>query len=225
MRALAQDMLDVMYEAEGCGLAGPQVGEMRQIVVIDVDYSGHSKRNPYVLINPKVIKADGDPHDFQEGCLSFPGISVNVTRRPRHRPGQNLDGDLMQYEAEGNLMAVCLQHEIDHLHGVTMVDHLTPSERTRALRDSRTPWPPAPARARPRWRTSRLTRGQSLCQLLRTNRATPGEGRGACASFSWARRTLPWRPFLPWPPSMRWRSSSRARMPSVAAEASFCPRR
>ena len=81
VRALAQEMLDVMYEADGCGLAGPQVGEMRQIVVIDVDYSGHSKRNPYVLINPKVIKADGDPRDFQEGCLSFPGISVNVTRR------------------------------------------------------------------------------------------------------------------------------------------------
>ena len=76
VRALAQEMLDVMYEADGCGLAGPQVGEMRQIVVIDVDYGGHSKRNPYVLINPKVIKADGDPRDFQEGCLSFPGISV-----------------------------------------------------------------------------------------------------------------------------------------------------
>lgn len=136
VRALAQDMLDVMYEADGCGLAGPQVGEMRQIVVIDVDYSGHSRRNPYVLINPKVIKADGDPRDFQEGCLSFPGISVNVTR-PSHVivQARNLDGDLMQYEAEGNLMAVCLQHEIDHLHGVTMVDHLTPSERTRALRD------------------------------------------------------------------------------------------
>ena len=102
VRALAQNML--MYEAEGCGLAGPQVGEMRQIVVIDVDYSCHSKRNPYVLINPKVIKADGDPRDFQEGCLSFPGISVNVTR-PSHVivQARNLDGDLMQYEAEGNL--------------------------------------------------------------------------------------------------------------------------
>lgn len=135
VRALAQDMLDVMYEADGCGLAGPQVGEMRQIVVIDVDYSGHSKRNPYVLINPKVIKADGDPRDFQEGCLSFPGISVNVTR-PSHVivQARNLDGDLMQYEAEGNLMAVCLQHEIDHLHGITMFERLDPADRLKAVR-------------------------------------------------------------------------------------------
>ena len=136
VRALAQDMLDVMYEADGCGLAGPQVGEMRQIVVIDVDYSGHSKRNPYVLINPKVIKADGDPRDFQEGCLSFPGISVNVTR-PSHVivQARNLDGDLMQYEAEGNLMAVCLQHEIDHLHGNTMFERLKPMQRLKAVKE------------------------------------------------------------------------------------------
>ena len=136
VRALAQEMLDVMYEADGCGLAGPQVGEMRQIVVIDVDYNGHSKRNPYVLINPKVIKADGDPRDFQEGCLSFPGISVNVTR-PSHVivQARNLDGDLMQYEAEGNLLAVCLQHEIDHLDGVTMVDHLPPLKRAQKLQE------------------------------------------------------------------------------------------
>ena len=136
VRALAQEMLDVMYEADGCGLAGPQVGEMRQIVVIDVDYSVHSKRNPYVLITPKVIKADGAPRDFLEGCLSFPGISVNVTR-PSHVivQARNLDGDLMQYEAEGNLLAVCLQHEIDHLDGVTMVDHLPPLKRAQKLQE------------------------------------------------------------------------------------------
>ena len=136
VRDLAHEMLDIMYEAEGCGLAGPQVGAMRQIVVIDGDYSGKSKRNPYVLINPRIIKADGDPRDFQEGCLSFPGINVCVTR-PSHVivQAKNLDGDLMQYEAEGNLMAVCLQHEIDHLHGVTMVDHLTPVKRAEAMRD------------------------------------------------------------------------------------------
>ena len=119
-------------------VAGPQVGVLKQIVVIDCDYSGKgSKKNPYVLINPKVIKADGEPRDFQEGCLSFPGINVTVTR-PSHVVVQayDLDGDLMQYEAEGNLMAVCLQHEIDHLHGVTMVDHLTPIKRAEAMRES-----------------------------------------------------------------------------------------
>ena len=134
---LADRMLKIMYAAEGCGLAGPQVGVLKQIVVIDCDYSGKgSKKNPYVLINPKVIKADGEPRDFQEGCLSFPGINVTVTR-PSHVVVQayDLDGDLMQYEAEGNLMAVCLQHEIDHLHGVTMVDHLTPIKRAEAMRE------------------------------------------------------------------------------------------
>ncbi len=137
VRALAKRMLKVMYAAEGCGLAGPQVGEMRQIVVIDVDYAGKgSRKNPYVLINPKVIVADGPEKEGPEGCLSFPGVSVQVSR-PSHVVVQarNLDGDLMQYEAEGNLMAVCLQHEIDHVHGITMFDHLTPMRRAEAQRD------------------------------------------------------------------------------------------
>lgn len=134
VRALAKRMLKVMYAADGCGLAGPQVGEMRQIVVIDVDYAGkNSKKNPYVLINPKVVTADGPEKEGSEGCLSFPGVSVSVSR-PSHVVVQarNLDGDLMQYEAEGNLMAVCLQHEIDHIHGVTMFDHLAPIARAQA---------------------------------------------------------------------------------------------
>ena len=137
VRALAKRMLKVMYAADGCGLAGPQVGEMRQIVVIDVDYAGRgSKKNPYVLIDPQIVTADGPEREFAEGCLSFPGVSVSVTR-PSHVVVQarNLDGDLMQYEAEGDLMAVCLQHEIDHVHGVTMFDHLAPMRRAEAERD------------------------------------------------------------------------------------------
>ena len=138
VRALAKRMLKVMYAADGCGLAGPQVGEMRQIVVIDVDWAGKgSKKNPYVLINPRVVTADGPEIEGSEGCLSFPGVSVRV-KRPSHVVVQakNLDGDLMQYEASDNLMAVCLQHEIDHVHGVTMFDHLAPMARAEAERDS-----------------------------------------------------------------------------------------
>ena len=134
---LLDDMADTMYEADGCGLAAPQVGVLKQIVVIDCDYAGPgTKKNPYVLINPKVVTADGDPRDFKEGCLSFPGINVTVTR-PSHVVvhAYDLNGDLMQYEAEGNLMAVCLQHEIDHLHGKTMVDHLAPIKRAEAMRE------------------------------------------------------------------------------------------
>lgn len=135
---LAEHMLEAMYDSDGCGLAAPQIGETVRMVVIDVDYeSGNVKsRNPYVLINPEVIVADGDMRTFSEGCLSFPGISVGIDR-PNHVivQAENLDGDLMQYEAEGNLMAVCLQHEIDHLNGVTMVDHLSPLKRAKALRE------------------------------------------------------------------------------------------
>ncbi len=135
IRGLAKRMLDDMYATEGCGLAAPQVGELVQMVVIDVDYT-ERKRNPYVLINPEIVVADGEEREFPEGCLSFPGITVRVTR-PSHVVvrARNLDGDLMQYEAKDNLMAVCLQHEIDHLHGVTMLDHLRPLKRAAKMHE------------------------------------------------------------------------------------------
>lgn len=136
IKKLAERMLSAMYESDGCGLAAPQIGENIRMVVIDCDYCDEGGKNPYVLINPEIIVADGEPRVFTEGCLSFPGISVDV-ERPSHVIVQatNLDGDLMQYEAEYNLMAVCLQHEIDHLDGKTMVDHLSPLKRSRALRE------------------------------------------------------------------------------------------
>lgn len=135
VRKLAKRMLRDMYAADGCGLAAPQVGELVQLVVIDVDYSG-GKKNPYVLINPKIKVADGDERETGEGCLSFPGITVPVSR-PSHVvvEAYNLDGDLMRYEARDSLLAVCLQHEIDHLHGVTMLDHLSPLRRVRAIQE------------------------------------------------------------------------------------------
>ena len=135
IRELAKRMLDDMYATEGCGLAAPQVGELVQMVVIDVDYT-ERKRNPYVLINPEIVVADGEEREFPEGCLSFPGITVRVTR-PSHVVvrARDLDGDLMQYEARDNLMAVCLQHEIDHLHGVTMLDHLRPLKRAAKMHE------------------------------------------------------------------------------------------
>ncbi len=134
VKRLAKRMLRDMYAADGCGLAAPQVGESVQLVVIDVDYGGDGEKNPYVLINPVVVEADGEPQVGAEGCLSFPGISVPV-ERPSHVvvEAYNLDGDRMRYEAEGNLMCVCLQHEIDHLHGVTMIDHLSLEDRAAAL--------------------------------------------------------------------------------------------
>lgn len=136
LATLAERMLQAMYESNGCGLAAPQLGELIRMVVIDCDYVDDDSKNPYVLINPEIITADGEPRMFSEGCLSFPGISVDI-ERPSHVVVQayNLDGDCMEYEAEGDLMAVCLQHEIDHLNGITMVDHLPPLKRARALRE------------------------------------------------------------------------------------------
>ena len=135
VRDLAARMLEDMYAADGCGLAAPQVGENVRLVVIDVDY-GEGARNPYVLVNPEVVEASEETVAGSEGCLSFPGISVMV-ERPRRVVVRalDLDGDLMEYEAEDNLMCVCLQHEIDHLSGVTMLDHLSPTARARALRE------------------------------------------------------------------------------------------
>ncbi|MDO4797611.1 MAG: peptide deformylase [Coriobacteriales bacterium] len=135
IRDLAARMLQDMYETDGCGLAAPQIGELVQLVVVDVDYT-KNKRNPYVLINPRIVVADGEERETSEGCLSFPGITVTVSR-PSHVvvEARNLDGDLMRYEAQDNLMAVCLQHEIDHLHGVTMVDHLRPMQRMKKMRE------------------------------------------------------------------------------------------
>lgn len=137
IRSLARRMLKSMYATGGVGLAAPQIGELIQLVVIDVDYAEEGgRRNPYVLINPKVVVADGEERTTEEGCLSFPDVAVSVTR-PSHVvvEARNLDWDLMRYEATGNLMAVCLQHEIDHLHGITMFDRLRPLQRMRRLRE------------------------------------------------------------------------------------------
>lgn len=135
VRKLAKRMLRDMYAADGCGLAAPQVGELVQLVVIDVDYSD-GKKNPYVLINPKIVEKSDETETTYEGCLSFPGISVPVERSVRVVvQAQNLEGQLLEYTAENNLLAVCLQHEIDHLQGITMLDHLSPLKRMAAQRD------------------------------------------------------------------------------------------
>ena len=137
VRRLAKKMLKDMYATDGVGLAAPQVGELVQLVVIDVDYAEPGgRKNPYVLINPEVVVADGEERVTAEGCLSYPGVTCMV-KRPSHVVvrARNLDGDLMQYEARDNLLAVCLQHEIDHLHGLTMFDHLSPTARMEAVQE------------------------------------------------------------------------------------------
>ena len=113
-RELIEDMLDTMYEANGVGLAAPQVGVLKRIVVIDVTEEGDS---PIVLINPEIIEKDGT-QTGAEGCLSVPGKSGTVTRA-NHVKVKALNEDMQPFELEGTeLLARAIQHELDHLDGV-----------------------------------------------------------------------------------------------------------
>ncbi len=114
-RILIQDMLDTMYEALGVGLAAPQVGVLKRIVVIDVEES------PIVLINPKILEASGE-QTGEEACLSVPGKSGQVTR-PDYVKVKALNEDMEEIEVEGTgLLARAFCHEIDHLDGKMYVD-------------------------------------------------------------------------------------------------------
>ena len=113
-RELIEDMLDTMYDANGVGLAAPQVGVLKRIVVIDVSEDGSE---PIVFINPEIIEKDGS-QTGAEGCLSVPGKSGTVTRA-NHVKVKALDIDMQPFELEGTeLLARAIQHELDHLEGV-----------------------------------------------------------------------------------------------------------
>ncbi|MQN02399.1 MAG: peptide deformylase [Lachnospiraceae bacterium] len=111
LRALVDDMLETMYNANGVGLAAPQVGVLRRIVVIDVG------EGPYVLINPEITEKDGE-QTGQEGCLSVPGV-YGIVSRPEHVKFKAFDKDMKPYEAEAEgLFARAVCHETDHLDGL-----------------------------------------------------------------------------------------------------------
>ena len=133
---LAERMKQMMFDNGGCGLAAPQIGELIQLVVIDTDYTGADDYDPYVLINPVIVEQSDTLAPYNEGCLSIPGINCEISR-PDHVvvEAYDLDANLMRYEAAGDLMCVCLQHEIDHLHGKTMFERLAPGKRIAALHD------------------------------------------------------------------------------------------
>ena len=133
---IADKMKRLMFENGGCGIAAPQIGELIQMVLIDCEYTGEDDYDPYVLINPVIVEASETTRPFSEGCLSIPGINVEISR-PDHVvvEAYDLDANLMRYEAEGDLFCVCLQHEIDHLHGKTMFERLAPMQRIKAMKD------------------------------------------------------------------------------------------
>lgn len=115
-RELIEDMLDTMYEANGVGLAAPQVGILKRIVVIDV-----TGENPYILINPRIVETSGE-QTGEEGCLSVPGKSGTVTR-PNYVKAVALDVNMQPIEIEGTeLLARAICHELDHLEGKLYVE-------------------------------------------------------------------------------------------------------
>lgn len=117
LQVLIEDMLDTMYEANGVGLAAPQVGILKQLVVIDISEDGN---RPIVLINPEIIETDGS-QTGEEGCLSVPGKSGTVTR-PNYVKVKALDENMEEVFYEGTeLLARAFCHEIDHLHGIVYV--------------------------------------------------------------------------------------------------------
>ena len=125
IRQLVADMLETMYEAPGIGLAATQVNIAKRIVVIDLS---DEKNDPLCLINPEILTKEGEEL-CEEGCLSVPGFFEKVTRAETitYR-AMDLDGHTQESEATG-LLAVCIQHEIDHLEGKLFVDYLSPLKR------------------------------------------------------------------------------------------------
>lgn len=126
LRRLAGDMIDTMRDANGVGLAAPQVGVGQRLAIVDFDPENH---DPRVLINPVIVKRSGRKELCDEGCLSFPGVRSRVKRSPKVVcEAQNLDGEVVEYQAEG-LVARAVQHELDHLDGMLFVDKVGPSDK------------------------------------------------------------------------------------------------
>jgi peptide deformylase len=129
LRALADDMLETMYDAPGIGLAAPQVGVMNRMLVMDCVKDDLAAAEPIVLINPRVIDASTDLNVYDEGCLSIPDQYAEVERPARVKvEWSDLDGKTVQKEFDG-LWATCVQHEIDHLNGKLFIDYLKPLKR------------------------------------------------------------------------------------------------
>ena len=131
LKKLAKQMAKAMYANDGVGLAAPQVGVLIRIIVVDSVPS--EEETPMVLINPEIMEVAGEPEIEDEGCLSCPGIYVPIERQPWVRVRyRDLDWELWEIESDG-LLGRCLQHEIDHLNGITLFEKAEPKVRIKAL--------------------------------------------------------------------------------------------
>ena len=128
IKALVADMVETMYEANGIGLAATQIDVHERVVVIDIS---EERNQPVVLINPEIVWASDDKVINEEGCLSVPGIYDGVERSTSVKvKALDAEGHEQNIEAEG-LLAVCIQHELDHLLGKVFVEYLSPLKRNR----------------------------------------------------------------------------------------------
>lgn len=129
IRSLVDDMFETMYDAPGIGLAATQINVHKRVVVIDVS---EEQDQPLVFINPEIEVLDQDSlHNYDEGCLSVPGFYETVSRPDRIRvTALNRDGESFALEPDG-LLAVCIQHELDHLNGKLFVDYISNMKRQR----------------------------------------------------------------------------------------------
>ena len=128
IRKLVDDMFDTMYEAPGIGLAATQVNVHKQVIVIDIS---EDKSQPLVFINPEIATVDDTLFGYEEGCLSVPGFYEEVSRPRRVKvKALDRDGKAFEIEPEG-LLAVCIQHEMDHLSGKLFVDYISSIKRDR----------------------------------------------------------------------------------------------
>ncbi|MBC7788975.1 MAG: peptide deformylase [Anaerolineae bacterium] len=126
VRRLIDDMFETMYAAKGIGLAAPQVGRSERVAVIDID------QKPYVIVNPEILQREGTQR-AEEGCLSIPEIYGDVDRAAHvHVKALDRNGEAFELQAD-ELLARCLQHEIDHLHGRLFIDYLGLLKRRAAI--------------------------------------------------------------------------------------------
>lgn len=136
VQALIDDMFETMYKAPGIGLAAPQVGVSRRVFVMDVAkrQNEDAKPEPRVFVNPEITWFSDETSTHEEGCLSIPDYYEDVERPSViHAKYLDRDGEWQTLEAEG-ILAVCIQHEIDHLNGVLFIDHISRLKRARVMR-------------------------------------------------------------------------------------------
>lgn len=133
LRSLAEQMFETMYAADGIGLAGPQIGVSKRIFVMDIR---DPELNPRAVINPVITERAGRDTE-EEGCLSVPGVSEIVERATRIvMEGKDVDGKPVRIEAE-DLLARCIQHEVDHLDGILFLDRISPLKRRMLIKKFR----------------------------------------------------------------------------------------